>query len=504
MLRLVIVDDEVLIREGLAKMIQKENASFQVVGLFGDGQDVLDALPQLEVDVIITDIRMPLVGGLALIKEVKSSYPHIRTILMSGFVDFSYAQEAIRCSAVDYLLKPINKEHLFELLYRLHQEQQDKYSEQKSHRIALLSAFLLQGRREEQYITSFPWMEVTLPAPYYVVFKIKSTDASNLQRYAHQLQDMEIDILWPQQACQLWIAYFTVSPSHSQLQLLGQQLLNWAQEAGEALHIGCSGAHSEFNKLQDAAEIARYACELGIYEKKDHYFSFQDTLPPIQKLQDIAELQSNLMSDLQILHIEHIHLWMKQCFQHLKEFKGGSGQIYDVCHRIWGDIEREVSEWHTYFEKDALQDLKNQIGIMFNYDEIVNHVVHTFTSKLEIIRSQRLARNTTATLMIKEWINDHYSEHADLGSLASMVFLTPTYLSKLFKQETGYTITDYVTEVRLHHAKQLLSHNQHLKVQEIGRQVGYADPAYFNKLFKRMVGVTPAEFKKIAHSDKQA
>ncbi|MNC64746.1 Arabinose operon regulatory protein [compost metagenome] len=106
--------------------------------------------------------------------------------------------------------------------------------------------------------------------------------------------------------------------------------------------------------------------------------------------------------------------------------------------------------------------------------------------------------------MIKGWINDHYSEHADLGSLAAMVFLTPTYLSKLFKQETGYTITDYITEVRLHHAKQLLSQHQHLKVQEIGRQVGYADPAYFNKLFKRMVGVTPAEFKKIADSDKQA
>lgn len=519
MLRLVIVDDEVLIREGLAKMIQKANSSFQVVGLFADGQDVLDVLPTLEVDVIITDIRMPLVGGLALIKELKSNYPHIRSILMSGFVEFSYAQEAIRCSAVDYLLKPINKEHLFELLYRLHQEQVDKHTEQKKHRIALLSAFLLQGRRDWQYIPSFPWMEVTLPRPYYAVFHIKGTDAGYLQRYGNQLQanaclasnhyeqqhtSLELDVLWHQQTNQLWIIYFTQSPSSSDLIRLGEQLLNFAQEENQLLHIGCSNVYSTLTQLQAAYDMASYACEIGIYQHNPQYFHLQESLPFAPRVHDMEQPQANLNNDLQILHVEHIYSWMRQCFGRLKYHQGGLQHIYDMCHRIWGDIEREVSEWHSCFDEDALQELKEELSTFFQYDEIVDHVIHTFTSKLELIRSQRLARNTTATITIKEWINDHYAEHADLGSLATMVFLTPTYLSKLFKQETGYTITDYVTEVRLQHAKQLLSRQQHLKVQEIGRQVGYGDPAYFNKLFKRMVGVTPAEYKKIALSDKHA
>jgi two-component system response regulator YesN len=79
-----------------------------------------------------------------------------------------------------------------------------------------------------------------------------------------------------------------------------------------------------------------------------------------------------------------------------------------------------------------------------------------------------------------------------------MVFLTPSYLSKLFKQETGLTLTDYITEMRLRKAKYLLKNSPDLKIHEIGAEVGYGDPAYFNKLFKRVVGVTPNEYKRIS------
>ncbi|MNP47625.1 HTH-type transcriptional regulator YesS [compost metagenome] len=80
-----------------------------------------------------------------------------------------------------------------------------------------------------------------------------------------------------------------------------------------------------------------------------------------------------------------------------------------------------------------------------------------------------------------------------------MVYLTPSYLSKLFKQETGLTLTEYITEIRIRKAKQLLRSSPGMKVHKIGAEVGYPDPAYFNKLFKRMVGVTPNEYKKIRH-----
>lgn len=123
MLRIAIVDDEVLIREGLARMISKESSTFVVAGIYPDGKHLLDALPSLHIDVVITDIRMPQIDGLELIRQLKANHPGIRSLLMSGFVEFNYAREAIRSSAVDYLLKPINKEQLFEVLYSLEKEQ---------------------------------------------------------------------------------------------------------------------------------------------------------------------------------------------------------------------------------------------------------------------------------------------------------------------------------------------------------------------------------------------
>ena len=142
MLRIAIVDDEILIREGLARMISKENTEFLVIGTYSDGKHLLDELPSLQLDVVITDIRMPQINGLELIKQLKASHPQIRSILMSGFVEFNYAREAIRSSAVDYLLKPIDKEQLFELLYQLEEEQQFSRDKEVRHRSGLLLTLL--------------------------------------------------------------------------------------------------------------------------------------------------------------------------------------------------------------------------------------------------------------------------------------------------------------------------------------------------------------------------
>ncbi|MNN70293.1 HTH-type transcriptional regulator YesS [compost metagenome] len=120
------------------------------------------------------------------------------------------------------------------------------------------------------------------------------------------------------------------------------------------------------------------------------------------------------------------------------------------------------------------------------------------TDALKEIRSCRLAQAGKSVETVKRWIIEHYNEPAELGHLANLVYLTPSYLSKLFKTETGMTITDYLIEIRIKKAKHLLKQSAEMKIHEIGSEVGYPDPAYFNKLFKRMVGITPNEYKRIS------
>ncbi|MBP1906429.1 two-component system response regulator YesN [Paenibacillus turicensis] len=517
MLRIVIVDDEVLIREGLAKMIQKENPTFHIVGLFADGQDVLEALPNLGVDVVITDIRMPMLGGLPLIKELQNHYPHIRSILMSGYVDFGYAQEAIRCSAVDYLLKPINKEQLFELLYRLQQEQQTKLNQVKEQRILLLSALLSQEENKDKQIVGVPF-----PHSFFVPFILKSNEARHLQYCASRLQQLqvqltnctsqselvmgiELDLLWRDQAYQGWIIYFTQPPSPEQLDGIGRQLLAYAEQESFPLHIGSGGLCVNLTQLQSAFNIARYTCDQGLYSNRIHYFSHSLSPPCLTKIKKRQpEAYPQLINDLKILNTTSLQHWLIQNFTNIKEQQGGLSHIYDLCCLISSKIEHEVDEWTTFFHDQILQQLQSDLYLFFRYDELVSYVVDIFLSKLELIRADRLASLASATLTIKQYIHEHYAEQIDLNALAAIVYLTPTYVSKLFKQETGHTITDYLTDVRLQHAKRLLTQQPHLKVQEISEQVGYADVAYFHKLFKRTIGITPSQFKKITHSTIQA
>lgn len=528
MLRIVIVDDEVLIREGLAKMIQKENSTFQIVGLFTDGQAVLEALPDLGVDIVITDIRMPMLGGLPLIKRLQNHYPHIRSILMSGYVDFGYALEAIRYSAVDYLLKPINKAQLFELLYRLQQEQQAKLNEAKEQRILLLSALLAQEENSDQRLDMFPFtpinkINIEFPHSFFVPFILKSNEADHLQQCAGQLPQLqaqrtnctaqstllnmgtEMDFLWSDQAYQGWIVYFPQPPSLEQLDEMGRQLLAYAEQESFPLHIGCGGLCRNLTQLQSALNIARYTCDQGLYSNRNHFFSRPLSPPSLAKIKvRQPEDDPQLSNDLKILNTQPLQHWLIQNFSNIKKQKGAVSHIYELCCLISREIEHQVDEWKTFFHDKGLQQLNSQLYVFFCYDELVSYVVETFMSKLELIREGRLATSASATLTIKQFIHEHYAEQIDLSALSALVYLTPTYVSKLFKQETGYTITDYMTDVRLQHAKRLLTHQPHLKIQEISEQVGYVDVAYFHKLFKRTIGVTPSQFKKITHSNIQA
>lgn len=205
MLRIVIVDDEVLIREGLARMISKESSAFCVTGIYADGRQLLDEVSALQLDVVITDIRMPQIGGLELIKQLKATHPQIRTLLMSGFTEFNYAREAIRSSAVDYLLKPINKEQLFEVLYSLEQERKQQLDKENRQRAGVLLSLLQIEEPSAALIGG-----ILLPLPYFTVTVVKGGRPEGAAAYADRLREDQgiiSDLLEVHKGLLAWVRY---------------------------------------------------------------------------------------------------------------------------------------------------------------------------------------------------------------------------------------------------------------------------------------------------------
>ncbi|WNS41416.1 response regulator [Paenibacillus sp. MMS20-IR301] len=496
MLRIVIVDDEILIREGLARMISKESSEFTVIQTFPDGKPLLEALPSLQFDLLITDIRMPQIGGLELIRLLKASHPQIRSLLMSGFVEFDYAREAIRSSAVDYLLKPINKEQLFEVLYSLDNERKLLREQEQRHRSGLLLS-LLQVEEPSPILLR----GLILPQPYFTVFVLKASSPETVCASTdslRQAKDSLFDSLELRRGQHVWIWYSGHPLTPDEL----LKLRTPVEEAGsgQCLHIGISRSYADPAMLRTAYLEAKSACDRGIYQPQPlHYVTIEElALPQTAVAGLFAPFRDPLIHDLQILNVPGVLDSVHKLFLELAALQAYPEQIVGICREIQALARKELPEFEAVCPAESAVVLEERIQSGLYFAVMEEQFTSALSSALTAIRTHRLELSVTAVETIKRWITANYNQHADLNTLAGMVYLTPTYLSKLFKQETGLTLTDYMIEIRIRTAKGLLKNAPDLKIHEIGSEVGYPDPAYFNKLFKKVVGVTPNEYKRIS------
>ncbi|WP_019640617.1 response regulator [Paenibacillus fonticola] len=496
MLRIIIVDDEASIREGLAKMIGKENDSFHITGTFSNGQDALSFVQASDIDVVITDIRMPFVDGLELIKQLKALQPAVRCIMMSGFTDFEYAREALRYSAVDYLLKPISKKQLFKLLYMLDDEKITSLEKEQRFRSGMLLSYL---RSSSSQCSTFP--ELSLLRPYYAVYVFRSTNMEMLRAQVNLLSQqmtVPLDIVDPGDGMLVLISYYSVEPLPELIQQLPDQLRPSLVPAG-TVHIGVSRGYDRITRLSLAYDEAVCACDCGLYSQSNWSCHHIGDLPqPELNITDwFAHIKEPLKRNLQILNIPAIKSELKEQYNQLQQAKASRQAITSLCRLINDLALAELPEWKKLHLPAAAGQWAEELSSCFTFEEMRELFLGRFLSGLEQIRAQRLNMADRSVETVKRWITEHYDQQAELSSLAALVYLTPSYLSKLFKNETGMTITDYLIEVRIEKAKLLLKTCLDMKIHEIGCQVGYPDPAYFNKLFKRIVGITPNEYKKI-------
>ena len=165
-------------------------------------------------------------------------------------------------------------------------------------------------------------------------------------------------------------------------------------------------------------------------------------------------------------------------------------ELKESCEAAWGFIRREEES------ASPIRSVPQALAAPQKFIDASSYQLYFLElCEIQMKKLQESRQENRVVETVKNFIHRHYSEELELGRLAEEVFLTPSYLSKLFKTETGETITDYWISVRMEKAKELLRENQSLKTYEVGEQVGYGDPAYFNKVFKKVVGSTPKEFR---------
>ena len=455
-MNLLIVDDEPLIHVSIEYCLNELQIPDVNIHHAYSGSEMLKRMDDIAVDVALVDIRMPGMDGLEAIQQAKALWPDTFYCVMSGYSEFEYAREAVRLNVMDYLLKPLDTQTLKQILVKVKNEKQDR---------ALLIRDRFRG-----------WLEGTL----------HRHDVSSLfaQRYYAAVILFTYDS--NQSEHRFWTPDFT--ESHH------QYLLSIPCQEGMLLMIYARNAKSIYEIL---SRIPRKDLPDGITafltsvcyepqklaEQMHHLLDFSPyrVFYGIGQRYDAAVLPATapcnaLQASQWIALRDHL-------------FEGRYTDYISQANRLRSIVDEENLPAQTL---ESLLDFVRVITGNRTYPMTAEELAPALSRIAEtMLQQQRSPDRIDAVLA---YVQEHYCENISISTLSSHFDLTPNYLSTLIKSRLGIKFTDYLTSLRITHAKELLLTTR-LSVKEITEEVGYYSQSHFTKLFVEREGCTPAEFR---------
>ncbi|MFD0692997.1 response regulator [Paenibacillus sp. GCM10027628] len=501
-MKLLVVDDEPIILNGIIRMIQKANTPFNEIAGAADGYDALQKLADFQPDLILTDIHMPEMDGLALIKEVQARNLCDRFVILTGYGDFDYARQALRYQVIDYLLKPINKEELLGVLERVVRSIREEQEQTTEFELLLLKEHILYHTPFEEMPLKPYQLHNLFPHPYTIVIVIQAYEG-----------DPILMAEWLHDICDLLTQYGSQKTYKLLSRSLRQAVLivNGAQIASdEELQRACV----DLFKMKKATS-GEYC--LGISGRKsdkefirEQYMEamaamlFNRYFPPAN-LTVYKQMTDNLHSGYNklALYIEHslvqqvsIEQIEKDMQPILMHFSGDAGDLNKLRERflicICVYLQSVGLTPEAVWGEHAAARLFASSGEQVEGTRIAEIVAQLIRS---INRADQPGPHVQAIDKIVAFVERNYKQDLSLDAVAEHMQMHPNYISMLFRKEKGQTFLHYLHTFRLAKAKQFMQDHPEWPINAIAELVGYDNPRHFFKVFKKFENVTPGQFR---------
>jgi two-component system, response regulator YesN len=539
-IKTIIVDDESRIRRGIERMVRSCGVEWDIIRTFSDGREAYDAITNesLSFDLLISDIRMPEMDGLTLNKELKKQHSFL-TIFISGYDDFTYLQTALKDGAVNYILKPIDVEQfqiqLNEVKQKIFINDQEKKEWLKLQEKAAQLDYTKQIQflselswNEEKDISYLDWTRQFPSGTYQLLYvsldhiysKTKEFSPEEWNTWIFAVENIIDELLWQK--------YFE------------ENLNKWWWRGGKFKYWILLN-HDAGGKSLAANETVKFSEELRSSIQKFTPFTitvalgngftdlsvFSDMKNQLQTLQQFRMIQggnkifqSHMMEGItdqksrgitssvlkyteQIINSlergkrEELLISLQSFFREMETLTSPI-EINEAVHYL---IIRIVHNWieNKGYSDDpdllteALKITENAANLIQLKDSIKLWVLKVM-GKISLLRGN----HQNPIQVAKDWIKSNLHENITIKKIAQQVYMNPNYFCDYFKNQTGETILDYVTTVRLEKAKELLEKTD-LKIYDISLLVGYQDTKYFSRLFKQWIGQTPSQFRDQLH-----
>lgn len=454
MMNVLIADDENHILNHLRDGIPWQELGLEVCALAHNGQEALDYIRSHPVDILLTDIRMPGMDGLELCRQVRQLKGDLPVILLTGYSDFEYARQAIALEVMDYCLKPIDTTQLSQTLLRAVRR---AYSQVSTQSDALLD------RIEEGDTAAVRAIFAKLGIQGNRIYLAGSVGVHNIGK--------ELGAQLSYKVGKHKYLYFSSRPFH---------------RAAAAKTIAFASGRSGIGMPEEPCPLEALAPAIDdvLVMTLQYFINGSPTLCTRLVEEELAE---ELFRQLESLGDNPGE--MKTWLQTLSQANCAAMLNVRTAFRLLNRIAM----------CPALQNSGEEEAYLYGFEQMAAEYLHLsdilkeFSQSLKVAQEKPAGTPTSSFLKILGYLDQHYSEDISLKTISQTFHLNSSYISQLIKNETGLTYTQYLTELRMNKAKELLKTTK-LSLNEVSEAVGFHDYFYFIKKFKREVGVTPGKF----------
>lgn len=531
MYKIIIAEDEEDVRNAIVKRINESESGFQVAGAAGDGEEAIRMVSELKPDILVTDICMPKVNGLELIRRIREISRDMPVVVISGYDEFAYAKEAVSLGVKEYLLKPFLPKELFEVFEKIRRQLEEKsllekniermsarIEQNKEYSKEHLMDLILEGAAEARILGEEMGL-ITEQAWYCVAFVRyenppdqlnQKPDMDTLEQYLRIIMenyfcgDMHILDVYYRKEQYILIFRRTGGSVKKFLEdvLFGMKKISMSMEQYHHIQMKCAvgKAYGDFEKIGDSYREALNIWRSNLYQEQrviscydeeksrenvdDEYveklsdqlilsIEMGQTREAMEKLSEMIDYYAGFS----IRQIEYIGISLVKLVLRISDSvaKGGGTA------QVWND-QQIITYLKRHFAYGSLMEAKKFLG------EYIEKCCAQLAEANETL-SDRIAANAKAII-------DHNlgNEAFSLEMLASELHFSSNYVRQLFKSKTGINFSDYLFQKRMEAAEALLR-NPKYKIQEIAEMTGYSNQRYFARCFKKYYGITPTSYR---------
>ncbi|MCG7377234.1 response regulator [Paenibacillus sp. ACRSA] len=528
-LTVCVMDDIQAVVKGISSTIAWEEHQVKIVGTANNGEQGWSLLNEQEPDLVITDIKMPRLSGLELMKRASDAGLRTKFIFISGYSDFRYAQEAIKLGASDYLLKPFTPDEILGAVLKVReviegeqaQSRQLEQLEQKveSSSVHIRHSYLLGLLRQEVggFMNENRWdeLQIDLDSTNLQLMVIEVDGYTRCENTIHL--DAEIvpfavqniveetlnrhtrGVVLRESRYRL-VAMFNTPASMTAPELLEECRLNVQQFSKKTISIGLGTIARRPQEVWNAYAHADKAIGYRFYSEGNCIFQYaiverQEWVAPAYPL----EKEKELFYALKCGNESTCHRIIDDILEEWQFSEGYpepltmirllSGLAFAI-YRAFCDEITEEERMRLEADLMVLEEMRS-----LTFDGWKGYIKHFSSMGCDIMDKKRLTDVKQAIHKAQEFISMNLEENLTLNLCAQSVHLSPSYFANAFKKETGMTLIQYITKMRMEKAKELLVAG--IQVQEICQMLGYEDRPYFSGLFKKYCGMTPTHFRQM-------